>query len=63
MQIAESSDLFKVIDKMCGLNKLFLAPEVLQKKTNLSGKTDVYSVGVILYSLVATDLQDLLSFD
>ena len=48
---------------MCGLNKLFLAPEVLQRKTKLSGKADVYSIGVILYSLVATDLQDILAFD
>ena len=43
---------------MCGLNKSFLAPEVLKvgSKNALTSKADVYSLGTILYSLLFKDL-------
>ena len=43
---------------MCGLNKIFLAPEVLKmgSKNVVTSKADVYSLGIILYSLIFKDL-------
>ena len=41
---------------MCGVNKLFLAPEILKGTKNVTDKADVYSVGAILYSLLFKDL-------
>lgn len=43
---------------MCGLSKLYLAPEIQRDPDSASNKGDVYSLGVILYMLIATDLQE-----
>ena len=45
-----------MIQNMCGVNKLFLAPEILKGTKNVTEKADVYSVGAILYTLIFKDL-------
>ena len=42
-----------VIKEINGISKLFLAPEIQQDSTKASAKADVYSLGVILYTLIA----------
>ena len=58
MQVADCDGHTNVIENMCGLNKAFLAPEVLKTGTKsvVTTKADVYSVGTILYSLLFKDL-------
>ena len=46
-------DEASVIKEINGINKLFLAPEIQLDATKASAKADVYSLGVILYTLIA----------
>ena len=39
-------------EKICGINRLFCAPEVQANRENCTKKADVWSLGVILYFLV-----------
>ena len=43
----------RVIKEINGISKLFLAPEIQLGSTKVSAKADVYSLGVILYTLIA----------
>ena len=53
MQLAQSLDDINVIKEINGISKLFLAPEIQLNTTKASAKADVYSLGVILYTLIA----------
>ena len=48
----------KVTEKMSGINKLFMAPECFYETERVTSKVDVYSLGVILYLIIAWDLQE-----
>ena len=58
MQLIDVPEHLSLEDKMCGSNRVYLAPEILQchKKhdhaSQISNKADVWSIGVILYTLV-----------
>ena len=58
MQAAQCSDSFNVTEKIYGVSKLFIAPEVLTNPKKVTGKADVYSLGVMLYALIANDLKE-----
>ena len=53
MQLLDFPEPLVNQDKISHINKIFLAPELLQM-ARVTDKTDVYSVGVILYLLVTT---------
>ena len=55
MQVVDCANN-NVVQNMCEVNKLFLAPEILKGINNVTDKADVYSVGAILYSLLFKDL-------
>ena len=56
MVLAQCMEDVIVIKEINGISKLFLAPEIQLDSTNASAKSDVYSLGVILYALIAFDL-------
>ena len=58
MELAQCLDDIDVIKEINGISKLFLAPEIQIDSTKASAKADVYSLGVILYSLIAYDLTE-----
>ena len=58
MELAQCLDDVSVIKEINGFNKLYLAPEIQMDSTKASAKADVYSLGVILYSLIAYDLTE-----
>ena len=58
MELAQCLDDISVIKEINGISKLFLAPELQLDSTKASAKADVYSLGVILYALIAFDLTD-----
>ena len=53
MEFAQFFDDIRVIKEINGISKLFLAPEIQLNSSKASAKADVYSLGVILYSLIA----------
>ena len=61
MQAAQCNDSFSVTEKIYGVSKLFIAPEVLTNPKKATGKADVYSVGVMLYALIANDLKEIIN--
>ena len=63
MQVAQCADNLSVIEKVHGISKLYIAPEVRVNPSKSSGKADVYSLGVILYALIANDIQEATSND
>ena len=58
MELAQCLDDISVIKEINSFNKLFLAPEIQMDSAKASAKADVYSLGVILYSLIAYDLTE-----
>ena len=48
----------KVTEKMSGINKFFMAPECFNESERITSKADIYSLGVILYLIIAWDLQE-----
>ena len=46
----------KVTDKICGISKLFMAPECFETTEKITYKADIYSLGVIIYLIIAWDL-------
>lgn len=61
MQAAQCSDNFSVTQKIYGVSKLFIAPEVLTNPKKTTGKADIYSIGVMLYALIANDLKEIIN--
>ena len=59
MQLVECclDDDVNMVKEINGISKLFLAPEIQLDSTKASAKADVYSLGVILYALIAYDLK------
>ena len=53
MELVQFLDDIRVIKEINGISKLFLAPEIQLDSTKASSKADVYSLGVILYILIA----------
>ena len=53
MELAQLLDDIRVIKEINGISKLYLAPEIQLDSTKASAKADVYSLGVILYTLIA----------
>ena len=43
---------------MSGVNKLFMAPECFSDTEKITSKADIYSLGVIIYLIIAWDLQE-----
>ena len=58
MVLAQCMEDVNVIKEINGISKLFLAPEIQLDSTKASAKADVYSLGVILYALIAFDLKE-----
>ena len=53
MQLIDVPEKLKMYEeKICGINRLFCAPEVQENSQNCTEKADVWSLGVILYFLV-----------
>ena len=53
MQLIDTRDAYSIADKVCGINHIFVAPEVHQSQGKLcTSKADIWSVGVILYILI-----------
>ena len=53
MQLIDVPEKLKMYEKkICGLNRLFCAPEVQANRENCTNKADVWSLGVILYFMV-----------
>ena len=59
MQAAQCSNDFSVTEKIYGVSKLFIAPEVMTNPKKATGKADIYSLGVILYALIVNDLKEI----
>ena len=62
MQLIDVSGHLTLGEKICGTNKVYIAPELLQKSQqqslSVSEKADVWSVGAILYMLVIGRITD-----
>ena len=57
--MADLASHTKVTEKMSAINKLFMAPECFSVETErITPKADIYSLGVILYLMIAWDLQE-----
>ena len=54
--MADLATHINVLDKICGINKLFMAPECFDKNEKITYKADIYSLGVIIYLIIAWDL-------
>ena len=54
--MADLATHIKVSDKICGISKLFMAPECLNTTEKITYKADIYSLGVIVYLIIAWDL-------
>ena len=54
MQLLDVAEHISLHDKMCGTNKIYLAPEINEHthRSQITKKADVWSTGVILYVLV-----------
>ena len=52
MQLIDVPEHLTIHNKMCGLNRLYMAPEVKEGHRQITPKADVWSTGVILYLIV-----------
>jgi len=51
MQLIDVPEHLTLADKVCGINRIFVAPEV-QSNHGYTTRADIWSTGVILYLLV-----------
>ena len=56
--MADLATHIKVTEKISGINKLFMAPECFNDTEKVTFKADIYSLGVIIYLIIAWDLQE-----
>ena len=54
--MADLATHINVLDKICGISKFFMAPECFDKNEKITYKADIYSLGVIIYLIIAWDL-------
>ena len=52
MQLIDVPEHLTIHNKMCGLNRLYMAPEVKEGHSQITPKADIWSFGVILYLMI-----------
>ena len=53
MQLIDCTSGVTFMEKICGMNRTFVAPEIEHNASKVTPLADVWSVGVILYVIIA----------
>ena len=56
MQLIDCKRDVAQADKICPINRIFIAPEVKNEKTIVTEMADIWSIGAILYFLVSSQV-------
>ena len=56
MQLLDCRGATALDDKICGSNRIFFAPEIQDAATKVTPLVDVWSLGAILYVLIANSV-------
>ena len=56
MQLIDCPSSIQLDDKICGMNRIFYAPEIQNEKLKLTPLADVWSVGAILYLMIVGEV-------
>ena len=56
MQLMDCRKATDLDDKICGSNRVFFAPEVSEETAKVTPLADVWSLGAILYVLIANQV-------
>ena len=56
MQLIDCQTDASQADKICAINRIFVAPEVKNEKSIVTESADIWSIGAILYFLVASQV-------
>ena len=56
MQLIDCQSDIAQADKICAINRIFIAPEVKNEKSTVTEMADIWSIGAILYFLVSSQV-------